>query len=385
VHKKLLLSALLLILAAGGLVYLGIQKNKSVAAAANAQSAAQPVKALKIEPQPFVRSYTLPGRITAATTGDIRPQVNGIITKRLFKEGSAVEKGQQLYQIDAAPYQAAYDSALANLKKAEANVKSIQARAERYAKLVEVDAISQQEYDDITAELATAEAEVAVAKAAVTVAEVDLNYTKVYAPISGQIGRSYVTEGALVTANQATPLAVITQLNPIYADLSLAVEDLLPLRQKLGDTPVTVTLQTDAAKQANLPEGTLLFSEVLVDETTGTTTLRAEFNNPDNMLLPGMFVRAQIQLPEEDVLLVPQEAAQRQPDSSLTVWEIKEDGTLTIQPIQAEQAIGSNWVVTSGISAGAVIMHAGFQKVQPGTKVTPNFPQPEPAPQQEEK
>jgi membrane fusion protein (multidrug efflux system) len=310
--------------------------------------------------------------VTAYQIAEIRPQVSGIITERMFEEGSQVEEGQQLYQIDPAPYQARYNSAMADLKKAQANVKSVKAKEQRYQQLVKIEAVSQQEYDDLKAQLAQAEADIAIAQAAVETAKIDLNYTRVYAPISGRIGKSSVTKGALVTAQQETLLATVTQLDPIYVDMTQASADVLRLQQQAGslDT-IPVTLATDGVAYAQT--GSLQFSEVTVDPTTDSVQLRALFPNPDGMLLPGLFVRAKLEMHHQGALLVPQNAAMRDPGGVLYVWTVGPQGTAQKTVVQAEQAVEGQWLISEGLKAGDVVLTQGMISLRPDVPVSPQF------------
>jgi membrane fusion protein, multidrug efflux system len=318
--------------------------------------------------------YELPGRITPYRQSQVRPQVDGIIVERLFEEGANVEKGDQLYQIDDKRYAAALNSALADLESAKANVKKVESLANRYKELVKIDAVSQQEYDDAKAELDQAKAAIAVAEAAVDLAQVNLDYTKVYAPISGRISRSFVTEGTLVTANQQQFLATITQLDPVYVDMQQSGEIAIGLRARMlgkDSIPVTLTLTEKADVQYG-ETGTLKFSEVTVNETTGSIALRALMPNPDGLLLPGLFVRATLDLGEDEALLVPQRATIRNPKGGLTVWVLNENNEASPRPLQIEQAYEDNWIVTGGVEAGDQIVIEGYQKIQPGMAVTPS-------------
>lgn len=316
----------------------------------------------------------LPGRASAYKMAEIRPQVSGIITERLFTEGHDVEEGQQLYQIDPAAYQAAYDSASADLQKARANMKLAETKYKRYQALIKTDAISKQAYDDIEASLAQARADIAIAKATVAAAKINLNYTKVYAPIAGRIGKSNVTKGALVTANQEQLLATITQLDPIYVDMTQSSSEMMQLRRSLeGQEKIPVRLVFENGAGAYDPVGEMQFSEVTVDETTGSVQIRALFPNPDGALLPGMFVRAKLSLDQPDAVLVPQRAATRTPDGGLTVWKLAEDNSVQPTPIKADRAIGDRWLIKDGVAAGDVIVLEGFQKIAPGAVVKPVF------------
>lgn len=335
---------------------------------------ARPLQAIQLITQNVTAYEELPGRTTAYRIAEIRPQVSGIITERLFKEGSAVDEGQQLYLVDSAPYQAAYDSAKADVLKAEANLKSVTARKQRYEELVKVDAVSKQEYDDIEASFAQADADIAIAKAAVAQAKINLDYTKVYAPISGTIGKSNITKGALVTAGQTAALATITSLNPIYVDMTQSSDDLMQLRASVKDYEnIPVTLFLGESSQPYPHTGKLQFHEVTVEQTTGSVQLRALFPNPNNLLLPGMFVRAKLALEKPNVLLVPQHATTRQPDGSLSVWKLDKTGAVQRTTIATSGALDGNWILSDGVKAGDVIVTEGLISLQPGTKITPVF------------
>ncbi|HUD52483.1 MAG TPA: efflux RND transporter periplasmic adaptor subunit [Parvibaculum sp.] len=332
-----------------------------------------------IEPQRLELTTELVGRTSAVRIAEIRPQVNGIILKRMFEEGANVKAGQQLYQIDPALYKASYDSAVAALAKAQANVKTARAKAGRYKDLVGVNAVSRQDYDDVVATLAQNEADVASAKADVDTARTNLAYTKVYSPIDGRIGKSTVTEGALVTANQTTALATVTQLDPIYVDVTQSSADLLKLKRDIahgrveGDEMETpVTLKFDGGDSYG-ETGKLQFSGVVVDEGTGTVQLRAVFQNPKEELLPGMFVRAVIgqgALPK--ALLVPQQGVTRNTDGSAVVWLVGPDNKVKQQTVTAARAVGDKWLVTEGLKAGDKVVVEGLQKLtMPGAEPTP--------------
>lgn len=320
----------------------------------------------------------LPGRTSAYRVAEVRPQVSGIVLKRLFEEGSVVEAGQQLYQIDQATYQASLQSAQADLAKARATQKSIEAKAARYADLVKINAVSRQDYDDVVAGLDQAKAQIMVSQAAVDMARINLEYTKVLAPIGGRIGKSAVTEGALVTANQAGPMATITQLDPIYVDLSQSSSDLMRLRQAISSGQVQqgdsdhamVSLFLDGAAQPYGSPGKLQFSDVTVDQSTGAVQLRAVFPNPRNDLLPGLFVRARVeQGVREQAILVPQKALVRNPDGSAVVWVVDPDNKANPRPVEIGQAVGGDWLVNAGVQPGERVVVEGLQKVRPGAEV----------------
>ena len=336
------------------------------------------VSVVTLAPERVPLFTELPGRTAAYRVAEVRPQVSGIVLKRLFEEGSEVKAGQQLYLIDPATYQAAVQSAQADLVKARANLKSIEAKATRYADLVKINAVSRQDYDDVVASLDQAKAEIMVAQAAVDTTRISLNYTKVYAPIDGRIGKSSVTEGALVTANQSTSMATITQLDPIYVDVSQSSSELMRLRnavsaglvqQKQADqAPVTLTL--DGSSQAYDQPGQLQFSEVTVDQTTGSVQVRAVFPNPRKDLFPGLFVRARVeQGVRENALLVPQQALVRAPDGSAMVWVVGADNKVAPHPVTTTQAVGDKWLINSGLSGGEKVVVEGLQKIHPDMEV----------------
>lgn len=333
-----------------------------------------PVTVIRLETEKNRTHIELPGRVVAFKEAEIRPQVTGIITERLFTEGSEVKQGQQLYQIDPAPYQAAYDSAMADLAKAQANVQSISAKNKRYQELVKIEAISKQEYDDVQAELAQANADVAIASAAVDQTKINLDYTKMYAPISGRIGKSTVTKGALVTANQPETLTRITQLDPVYVDMTQPSSQLSDMRGQASGTnelPVLLFLENETTPYPH--QGKLQFSDITVDQTTGSVLLRAIFNNPQGTLLPGLFVKTQTLLKETDSLLIPQKATTRSADGSLNAWVVDDKNIVSPRPIMAEKAVGDKWLVQKGLQAGDIVIIEGFQKIAPGTVITPQF------------
>ena len=326
------------------------------------------VMTLKSESVPMV--VELPGRTTPYLIAELRPQVTGIVTERAFNEGSEVKAGQVLYRIDPAPYQAA-------LARAEANAQVARIKADRHAALVKIEAVSKQANDDAQAGLKQAEAEVAAAKAALDKAKIDLDYTRLKSPIAGRIGRSAVTPGALVTANQVQALATVQQLDPIYVDLTQSSADMLRLRGEIaagrlqagakGELPVKLILEDGSEYAA---EGRLALSEVTVDEGTGSVTLRAQFSNADGMLLPGMYVRARLpQGTRSDAILVPHKALSRDPLGNALVMAVDAESKVVARPVQVAQSLGENWVVTSGVKAGERIIVEGLQKVRPGVAV----------------
>lgn len=379
--KRIILALIILAVLAGGGFYLwksGMLGGHGAAAGAGGgammgMGGPQSVATITIAPQTITVRHELPGRVTAYRQSQVRPQVDGIVTERLFEEGASVEKGQQLYQIDAARYKAALNSALADLKSAQASLKTVKARAGRYEELIKINAISQQEYDDVKAELDQANAAIAVAQAAVDLAQVNLGYTKVYAPIAGRIGKSFVTEGALVTANQAQYLSVITQLDPVYIDMQQSGLEANQLRRQLSgkaEVPVHVILD-ETVNEVYPREGRLKFSEVTIDETAGSIALRALMPNPKAELLPGLFVRATLDLGEDKVLLVPQRAAIRTPDGSLMVWVVDGENKAQMRPITVDRAQGEDWIVLSGLQEGDQVIVSGYLRLGPGAPVVP--------------
>jgi len=335
------------------------------------------VATVTVQPQRVEMSTQLPGRTSAHLVAEIRPQVNGIIQKRLFEEGSDVEAGQLLYQIDPAPFQVAYDSARASLAKAQANLPSVQLRAERYAQLLADGAISQQDYDDVAAALEQAQAEVAYAKAAVEAARINLDYTRVTAPISGRIGKSNVTDGALVSAYQPMSLATIQQLDPIYVDVTQSSAELLRLKRNLesgrlsadGENGRKVRLLLEDGTPYPL-EGALQFRDVTVEPETGSFTLRIVVPNPEHLLLPGMFVRAIVEEGvAEKAILVPQQGVTRNPKGKPVALVVNEAGKVEQRMLALDRAIGDQWLVSSGLTAGENLIVEGMLNVRAGDTV----------------
>lgn len=356
----------------------GDKKDSGEGDPAAAQQQQQPtpeVGVITVEPKEVPITIELPGRLSAYKVAEIRPQVSGIITKRHFEEGAKVEKGQQLYQIDPAPYQAELARAEASLKEAEANIEALRSRQARYEELLKIGGVSKQEYDDAKAATAQGEAAVAVAKAAIKSARINVDYTRLMSPISGRIGKSIVTEGALVTAGQADALAVVTQLDPIYVDMTQSSTDMTALRKRFAgraddeNTKIPVTIIMEGEKEPHEDIGTLQFSEVTVDPGTGMVTLRAEFpNNGD--LLPGMFVRALIEQSRiQNAILVPQAAVSRTPEGAAVVMVVGEDGKVAPRPVKTGEAIDGQWLITSGLSGGEQVIVEGLMKVKPGATV----------------
>lgn len=329
-----------------------------------------PVSVMTMEKQTIQYTQTVPGRVKAHKVAEVRPQVTGIVLKRYFEEGSMVKKGQPLYQIDPSTYQAVYDAARADLLNARARLEASQARKERYGRLVKDKAVSGQDYDDAHAAWLQARAAIAVADASVARAKINLDYTRVYAPITGRIGKSTVTEGALVTANQAKMMAEITQLDPIYVDMQQAREKLFELKQKSRKTEkITVNLDYGDNQGAYGETGELQFSEVTVDPSTSSVVLRALFPNPDEELYPGFFVSATLLLDKANVLLIPQKAAILQPSGNMMAWVVDKKNTVHPRPIEVEGTYGNSWIVTSGLAEGDAIVTEGFQRLRPGVEV----------------
>ena len=363
------------------------------------------VATVTLQPERVVLTTELPGRISAYLVAEIRPQVSGLLQKRLFQEGAYAREGDLLYQIDPAPYQAAYDQAKAalvtaqanvataeaNVVMAEANLPAIRSRAERLKDLAAIRAVGQQSYDDAAAGLREAEANLLVRKAAVESsrtavevnraavesARINLSYTPIKAPISGRIGKSNITVGAMVTAYQPTPLAVIQQLDPIYVDVAQANADLLRLRRSLesGD------LKHDGVSQRKVKllledgtlysvTGTLQFRDVTVDPTTGSVTLRMVFANPKQLLLPGMFVRAVVEEGvKEQALFVPQQGVSRDPKGSPIALVVDESSKVALRPLELDRAIGDRWLVNKGLSIGDRVIIEGTERIRPGALV----------------
>jgi membrane fusion protein (multidrug efflux system) len=321
----------------------------------------------------------LPGRTSAYRVAEVRPQVSGILQKRLFTEGGEVKAQQQLYQIDPALYQAQFDSSKAALARAEAQQRSAAALAERYKPLVETRAVSRQQYDDAMAARDQAAAEVLSAKAALDTSRINLVYTKVLSPIDGIIGRSAVTEGALLTASQGDPIAVVQQIDPIYVDVTQSSVQLLRLKNAMASgllkavdgsqaAEVTLTLE-DGTKYAKV--GKLQFSEVTVEPSTGAVILRAVFPNPDHSLLPGMFVRARLaDAVAPQGLLVPQRGVTRNPRGNPTALVVDAAGKVELRQLKTERAVGDQWLVSDGLKEGEKVIVDGLQRVRPGMEVT---------------
>jgi membrane fusion protein, multidrug efflux system len=348
---------------------------------AAAQGAAAPaeVGVITVTSSPVTLTQELPGRTSAIRVAEVRARVSGIVLKRNFTEGGDVQEGQLLYTIDPAPYQAAYDSAKAVLARAEANAAVSRLQADRFSKLIEAKAISQQEYDNVAAANLAAEADVAAAKAAVQTAGINLGYTRVNAPISGRIGLSMVTEGAYVQAGTATLLATIQQLDTLYVDVARSSTELLRLRrafdegklQRTADGGAKVSLVLDDDRVYS-EEGTLQFSDVSVDTSTSSVTLRATFPNPKNELLPGMFVRAVLQEGRTpDAILIPQLAVTRNTKGEATALVVGADNKVELRVLQTDRAVGNQWLVSSGLKVGDRVIVQNLQRIRAGAVVKP--------------
>jgi membrane fusion protein (multidrug efflux system) len=318
----------------------------------------------------------LPGRVAAFQVSEVRPQVSGVVQKRLFREGAVVSQGQTLYQIDPSIYAAQQAQATANLQSARASAVAARTRASRYAPLAKMEAISKQDYTDAVAQARQADAAVAQNSAALRAAQVNMRFTRVPAPISGRIGLSNVTEGALVTANQVDPLVTITRLDPVYVDIQQSAADLLKLRQALAEGGA---VPTSAQVRLKLPDGsiygftgTVEFSQVIVDQGTGTVTVRARFSNPQSLLLPGMFVTAQFaQAVQNAAILVPQQAITRDPQGNATLFVVGPGNRAVQRTVQADRTIGTNWVVTGGLAPGEKVITQGTANLKDGAPIKP--------------
>lgn len=348
---------------------------------AAAQPAAKPalrVGVVTISPQCVFITTELAGRTSPYLIAEVRPQVGGIIEKRLFEEGADIEAGQLLYKIDSARYQAAVDSARATLERAKANAEPLRLKAERYDRLVKDGAISTQDYDDAMAAYQQARAEIGVAQAELKTARINLEYTDISSPIAGRIGKSEVTAGALVTANQATALAKVQQLDPMYVDMTQSSRELLRMRRDLesgritrpggGPVPVSLILEDGSTYEH---QGELEFSDVTVEQSTGEVTVRAVFPNPDVVLLPGMYVRALVREGQCDgAILVPQPAVLRDPTGATIVYVVDDNETVQTRPVMVDRAHEADWLISSGLKAGDRVVLEGLQKIRPGMKVS---------------
>jgi membrane fusion protein (multidrug efflux system) len=345
-------------------------------AAAQAPAPPPAVTAMVVQPQAVAIQTVLPGRTAAFQTAEIRPQVGGVIRERTFREGEAVEVGQTLFQIDPAPYRASLASAQAQLARAQASLGSARVTVTRYRPLVAQNAISRLDYDNAVAAQKQAEADVAAGQAAVQTAQINLNYTHISSPIAGRTSRSSLTVGALVTAEQTSALLTVTQLDPIYVDVTQPSATLLRLRRELeagtlkrsGEGEAEVHLMLEDGSEYSHP-GKLQFSEVTVDEDTGSVTLRAVFPNPDGVLMPGMFVRERLEEGmAQNALLVPQQAVTRNYRGQATAMVVQQDGTVGERVLETGQAIGNKWLVKGGLQPGDKVVVEGLQRIRAGAK-----------------
>lgn len=345
----------------------------------NAKTTVQPKQEIEVgiyvlKPEPITLQTELPGRIKAALSAEIRPQVGGIIQARLFEEGAFVKKDTLLYQIDPASYEAFYEEAKASLKNAEASVESARLKSDRYNELLKINGVSKQDAEDAKVAYLQAEANVEQYRAALKSAAINLDYTKIKAPISGRIGISSVSVGALVSANQTATLSTIRTLNPIYVDLTQSSTQLLKLRAllsqqgvKKGSTKLALKLE-DGSTYAY--SGELQFQEIAVDESTGSLTLRAIFPNPDELLLPGMYVRGVLdEAINQAAILVPQQGVQRDPKGNATALIVTSENKVQTRILVTERTIGDKWLVSSGLNAGERVIVEGTNKVRTGDSV----------------
>ncbi len=364
------------LLIASGLFMAGCQPSQDGAKNSGGTAPATEVEVLTVEPVRQMLTVELPGRSRAFKEAEVRPQVSGIVSERNFVEGGVVKQGQSLYQIDDSTYQAALLSAEAELIRANATEESTFSTVKRYRALIAKKSISQQDLDEAEAAYKEARAQALVAKAAINTAKINLSYTQVKAPIGGVIGKSSVTAGALVTANQSDKLATIQQLDPINIDIVQSSAQLLRLKSALSqghiqqDESAEVTLELeDGSTYAH--KGKMKFVEVNVDESTGSVTLRAEFPNPDGLLLPGMFVRATVITGvDPEAILIPQNTLTRDATGKATVMTVSDDNKVVATPVTTAETVGNQWRIISGLQAGDKVITAGLQKVGPGSSVS---------------
>ncbi|KAA3643683.1 MAG: efflux RND transporter periplasmic adaptor subunit [Proteobacteria bacterium] len=344
------------------------------------------VETMTVQEKEIEMTMDLPARVVAYRQAEVRPQVSGIIEERLFEQGSFVEKGQKLYQLDDARYLANLASAQADFQNAQAQLKIVKTRAKRIRSLEAQKAVSEQDLDDVEAQLAQAQAGIAVAQANVDLQKINIEYAQIKAPISGRIGQTFLTEGALVSSGQEQPLAIITQLNPVYVDMQISADRAQVIIRKLNEFQAQA-LGNEDQKNAGINvvinhsgsdklQGKLAFSNVVVNETTGAITLRALVDNHNNQLLPGMFVTATLQPGKVNQLLVPQRATTRNPQGGLDVWVVNPDNSVTKTTVQSIQSYENQWVIADGLNPGQTIVVVGYQKLQPGAQVNASEWQP---------
>ncbi|KQE92113.1 multidrug efflux RND transporter periplasmic adaptor subunit AdeD [Acinetobacter lactucae] len=336
----------------------------------------QQVGIITIKPESIESTYQLAGRTVASEISQVRPQVNGVVIEQLFKEGTQVNKGQPLYKIDSSLYRDGVDEAAGNLALAKATVNSTRLQAERYKELIKVNGVSQQELDNAQSAYEQAKATVAVNEAVLKTARTNLLYTQVTAPISGRIGRSSITRGALVTSAQEDPLATIQKLDPMYVDLTQSSDEYMALRKQLTEngikpTELSVRLQLENGT-TYAEKGTFKFSDVSVDEATGSVTLRAAFSNPNNALLPGLYVRAELGTgTRPNSILIPQGALFRDAEGNPLVWVVGKDNKAEQRKITLGNAMDNRWLVTSGLKAGDQVIVDGLQGLTAGMTIEP--------------
>ena len=337
------------------------------------ESGARPapeVEVVELQASMVERVEELPGRVVAAQIAEVRPQVSGVIVERSFQQGAAVEAGQVLYQIDESRYRAALDRAEAELNRARAAAEAVRLRERRLASLLGERSVSQQDYDNTAAELRQREAEIELAEAGVQSASIDVDYTRVAAPIDGIVGPALITTGAVVTANQPEPLTRVTALDPIYVDIRLPVSDLRRLRSGNVQADAIELVLDDGSTYAQ--PGRLEVRDVSVEPGTATVTLRAAFANPEASLLPGLFVSARVTIERRDnAILAPQRGISRNPRGEAQAVVVDADGNTELRTVITSSAIGSDWLIESGLDAGERIVVAGLQKFQPGDRVHP--------------
>jgi len=349
----------------------------------SAQEASAPpppkVSVVEVELERIPVLNELPGRIAPTRIAEVRPQVSGVIVERVFTQGSTVEEGDVLYRIDPRPFQVQVQSAEATLQRAKAVQKQAQQDADRQRSLADRGVNSRQQLDSALAALAQADAEVAIAEAGLASAQLNLQYSEVTAPISGKIGRANVTEGALVGSTMQQALTTIRQLDPVYADFTQSANELLALRRALGAGRLSTVASGEARLRLLYDDGTpypqhgrLLFEEATVDESTGQITLRGEFPNPDGNLLPGMYVRVQIeQGVQEKAIAIPQQAVQRNASGTAQVYVVNAENIVELRPVQVARAFEDRWVIDEGLQQGDQVIVEGFQKIAPGATVAP--------------
>ena len=346
--------------------------------APNSAPQVTPVGVVILKSQALTLKKVLPGRISAFQIAEIRPQVSGIVESRLFIEGKQVEQGQALYQINPAIFKAQLAASEASVARAQASIASSKAKVTRFSELLKIKAVSQQDFDEADAAYKQAKAELLTAKAQLQTAQINLDYSHVSSPISGQISKSSVTVGALVSANQTMALATVTQLDPIYIDLTQSSNELTQLKKALASGLLTVDSATQTDVELIMEDGsiyphkgTLQFSEVTVNPSTGSVTLRAEFPNPEKLLLPGMYARASIvEGVKADAILVPQRGVSRNSKGEPTALVVSDKNTVASRVLKIDRSVGANWLVMDGLKAGDKLIVEGLQKIRPGAPVT---------------